>query len=106
VITGKYTDLLAEAKRRLAANPDRYEPRVFGETDGGGTQVLYLSAAGIPFDKLGLPNLGSDPVPQVQQVIQHGIYQGAVLPVALLAVFAGAVWRSHRQPGEGKEGQS
>jgi hypothetical protein len=45
-------------------------------------------------------------VPSLQQTIQHGIYQGAVLPVALLAVFAGAVWRSHRQPGEGKEGQS
>jgi len=68
--------------------------------------VLYLSAAGVPFNKLGLPDLGPEPVPQLQQVIQHGIYQGAVIPVALLAVFAGAVWRSHRQQGEGKGGQS
>ena len=106
VIAGNYTDLLAEAKRRLAANPDRYEPKVFGETDGGGTQVLYLSAAGVPFDKLGLPDLGPEPVPQLQQVIQHGIYQGAVIPVALLAVFAGAVWRSKRQHGDEPGGES
>ena len=43
VIYGKRDELLAEAKRRIAANPGRYyEDRVYGETDGGGTQVLYL----------------------------------------------------------------
>ncbi|MEW6338575.1 MAG: hydrogenase 2 operon protein HybA [Acidobacteriota bacterium] len=102
VIYGKYTDLLAEAKRRLAESPERYEPKVFGENDGGGTQVLYLSRAGVSFDKLGLPNLGTEPVADLQQAIQHGLYQGAILPVALLAVFAGAVWRSKRS-GAGEE---
>ena len=44
----------------IAANPDRYRgyreadpPRVFGEYDAGGTQVLYLSH--VPLEKLGLP---------------------------------------------------
>jgi formate dehydrogenase iron-sulfur subunit len=104
VIFGKYPELLAEAKRRVATDPERYEPKVFGEADGGGTQVLYLSKAGVGFDKLGLPNLGNEPVPEVQQVIQHGIYQGFVAPVALLAVFAGVVWRNKRtQAADEKE---
>jgi Fe-S-cluster-containing dehydrogenase component len=99
VIFGKYPELLAEAKRRVATHPEKYEPKVFGEADGGGTQVLYLSKAGVGFDKLGLPNLGNEPVPEMQQVIQHGIYQGFVAPVALLAVFAGVVWRNKRLQG-------
>ena len=45
---------LKEAKRRIAEQPGRYVPKVYGETDGGGTQVLYLSH--VPFEKLGLPD--------------------------------------------------
>ncbi|MBI4914872.1 MAG: hydrogenase 2 operon protein HybA [Acidobacteria bacterium] len=102
VIFGTYADLLVEAKRRLAEHPDRYEPKVFGETDGGGTQVLYLSAAGIPFDKLGLPDLGPEPVPQLQQSIQHGIYQGFIAPAALFAVLAGVIWRNRKAAARGE----
>jgi Fe-S-cluster-containing dehydrogenase component len=45
VIFGKRSELLKEAKRRIAEHPERYVPKVYGETDGGGTQVLYLSSA-------------------------------------------------------------
>ena len=55
VIYGKRADLLAEAKQRLADNPDAYVPKVYGETEAGGTQVLYLAA--VDFEKLGLPPL-------------------------------------------------
>ncbi|MGB5294405.1 MAG: hydrogenase 2 operon protein HybA, partial [Thermoanaerobaculia bacterium] len=51
VIAGTYEELLTEAKRRLAEYPDRYEPKIYGEKDLGGTQVLYLSH--VPFEKLG-----------------------------------------------------
>src|SRR5262249_20062754 len=58
VIFGRRTELLKEAKRRIAENPARYVAKVYGETDGGGTQVLYLSH--VPFEKLGLPALGDE----------------------------------------------
>jgi formate dehydrogenase iron-sulfur subunit len=45
--------LLAEAKRRIAAEPDKYVDHVYGETEAGGTGWLYLSA--VPFEKLGFP---------------------------------------------------
>ena len=74
VIYGTREELLTEAKRRLAEHPDRYVPKIYGETDGGGTQCLYLSH--VPFEDLGLPRLSDRSVPDVQQTIQHGIYQG------------------------------
>ncbi|MGA9739636.1 hydrogenase 2 operon protein HybA, partial [Candidatus Binatus sp.] len=53
VIYGKRADLLADAHQRLAQNPGRYVPKVYGEHEAGGTQVLYL--AHVEFEKLGLP---------------------------------------------------
>jgi len=100
VIYGKYTELLSEAKARIKAAPELYEPKVFGETDGGGTQVIYLSKAGVSFQDLGLPDLGETPVPETQQVIQHSLYQGFIAPVALFAVFGAVIWRNKKSDGE------
>jgi Fe-S-cluster-containing dehydrogenase component len=102
VIAGKYPDLLAEAHRRLAENPGRYEPKVYGEHDGGGTQVLYLSKAGIPFGSLGLPDLGEKPVPETAQKIQHGVYQGFIAPAVLYVILSAVIWRN-RKSATGEE---
>jgi Fe-S-cluster-containing dehydrogenase component len=97
VIYGTRALLLAEAKRRLAAHPDRYVPKVYGEHDGGGTQVLYLAA--VPFEKLGLPELGTEPVPSTARTVQHGIYKGFVAPVALYAALGAVLFRNRRRAG-------
>lgn len=97
VIYGTREELLAEAHRRLATSPERYEPKVYGERDGGGTQVLYLSAAGIPFADLGLPDLGTRSVAHTSETVQHTIYKGFVAPVVLYGVLGAVVWRTHRQ---------
>jgi len=102
VIYGRYTELLDEAKRRLAAQPERYYPKVYGEKDGGGTQVLYLTAREVPFDRLGLPDLGEEPVPELVRTVQHGIYKGFIAPVALYVVL-GAVMLRNRKKGGGHE---
>ncbi|MBZ0269209.1 hydrogenase 2 operon protein HybA, partial [bacterium] len=81
VIYGTRKELLAEAHRRLEENPGRYVDRIYGEHDGGGTQVLYLSH--VPFEKLGLPTLGEESVPALNRKIQHGIYRGFLAPAAL-----------------------
>jgi Fe-S-cluster-containing dehydrogenase component len=92
VIFGNRADLLREAHRRLEAYPDRYVPHVYGETEAGGTQVLYLSH--VPFDKIGLPDYGPVPVPSTQRTLQHGIYQGFVAPLALYGVLAAVLMRN------------
>jgi Fe-S-cluster-containing dehydrogenase component len=103
VIAGAREELLAEARRRLAAHPDRYVPRIYGATDGGGTECLYISH--VPFEELGLPKLSDDPVPAIQNAIQHGIYQGFVAPIVLYG-FLGAVILRNRRRSESEERQA
>jgi formate dehydrogenase beta subunit len=102
VIFGRRSELLKEAKRRIAESPGRYVPKVYGETDGGGTQVLYLSQ--VPFEKLGLPALGDEPAPQLARSIQHGVYRGFVAPAALYAAL-GIVMLRHRRSAEARPDQ-
>jgi Fe-S-cluster-containing dehydrogenase component len=101
VIFGKRGELLADAKRRLEKHPERYVRKVYGEHDGGGTQVLYLSH--VPFEQLQLPKLSDEPVPHVSETLQHGIYQGMIAPAALFVLLGGAVWRARRSQEHGEE---
>jgi formate dehydrogenase beta subunit len=96
VIFGKREDLLKDAHKRMDSAPARYYPKVYGETDAGGTQVLYLSKAGIPFEALGLPNLGDESVPRLQRAVQHGVYNAFLAPAGLFVALAAAVWRTTR----------
>lgn len=50
---GEREELLAEARRRIAAEPGRYVDHIYGETEAGGTAWLYL--ASVPFERLGFP---------------------------------------------------
>jgi formate dehydrogenase iron-sulfur subunit len=61
-LAGERDALLKEAHSRLAAEPDKYVQKIYGEHDAGGTSVLMLSS--IPFSQLGLPdNLPAEPLP-------------------------------------------
>ena len=107
VIYGKREALLADAKKRISDHPDRYRgykdgdaPRVFGETDGGGTQCLVLSH--VPYEKLGLPALEDTSHAVLPRSIQHGVYQGMIAPLALYAVLGAVVFRNKR--GQDKAG--
>ena len=102
VIFGKYDALLAEAHDRISKHPDQYFPKVYGEEDLGGTQVLYLSH--VPFEKLGFRFDDKRAVPDVQQTIQHGVYQGFAAPIALYAVLGAVIFRNRKNhPDEDQE---
>jgi len=100
---GKVADLLAEAKRRLALTPGEYHEfpvasldsgeyqvhkvkeyvqHVYGESEVGGTQYLFL--AGVPFDKIGLPELPEESYVALADGIQYAIYKGMVYPLVVL----------------------
>jgi Fe-S-cluster-containing dehydrogenase component len=95
VIFGKRTDLLKEARRRLAEYPDVYVQKVYGETDGGGTQCLYISH--VPFDRIGLPALGEESTPTLQRTIQHAVYKGFAAPVALYGLLGAVMLRNRKK---------
>lgn len=78
---GTRDEMMKEAKKRIEAEPDKYINHIYGEKEAGGTSVLYLSS--IPFEKLGLQTFDSEPVPDMVESIQHGIFKYFVPPVAL-----------------------
>jgi formate dehydrogenase iron-sulfur subunit len=60
-IFGERDSLIAEAESRIRNNPGKYVNHIYGKEEVGGTSVLYISH--IPFEKLGLPTLDTEPLP-------------------------------------------
>ena len=64
LLFGERDELLAEAHRRIAEKPGTYLDHVYGETEVGGTSVLYLSDISLGF--LGWSsNLGDGDLPHL-----------------------------------------
>lgn len=58
---GKREKLIKEARKRVMNNPDKYIDHIYGESEVGGTNWLYIS--GVPFEQLGFPvNLPHTPM--------------------------------------------
>lgn len=103
VVFGTRDGLLAEAHGRIAQGRGTYLDHVYGEEEGGGTQVLYLTRKGVPFTSLGLPALGNESAPHLSEAIQSGLYQGMATPAVLYGVLAAVIFRNKRkQDGEEK----
>jgi Fe-S-cluster-containing dehydrogenase component len=79
-----------QADKRWRAEPDQtyegkvgtYVQRVYGEHEYGGTQVLKLSA--VPFERVGMPNLPPHSSAATSETIQHSLYGGLLMPLAVL----------------------
>ena len=107
-LAGKTSDLLLEAKRRLALKPGsvtryprgklggpdqsyegpvgKYLQHVYGEKEYGGTQVLKLSS--VNFEKVGQPNLPPKSSAATSETIQHSLYGGLIMPIAVLGALS------------------
>ena len=105
---GKTSDLLVEAKRRIALKPGsvtkyprgklggkdqsyegqvgKYLQHVYGDKEYGGTQVLKLS--GVNFAKVGMPDLPPNSSASKSETTQHLLYGGLVMPIAVLAALS------------------
>lgn len=97
VVYGTRDDLLRDAKARIAAAPDRYNPAVYGEHEAGGTQVLYLAPRNVTFQELGLPALDARPLPDRVRGVQGVIYKGFIAPIALYGVLGTVIFRNQRR---------
>ena len=97
---GPTAALLEEAKRRQKMKPGNYYnfpvastdsgqvqyqkaaqyiPHIYGENEVGGSQVLIM--AGVPYNKLGLPDLPDRSYVAMAENIQHTLYKGMILPI-------------------------
>lgn len=106
VVYGERQELLAQARARIAASPEGYNPHVYGASEGGGTQVLYLAAKGIRFEQLGLPRLPEESSAHFSESVSHAPYLMGVTPIALYAAMAFVINRNHGKhaAGRGEEG--
>ncbi len=115
-IFGTYPALSAEIERRKALKPGEpalfprrtpesgdthekaapeYVDHVYGQKDGGGTQVRYLS--GVAFDKLALPmGLPDRSYAADSETLQHTLYGGLILPGVALAGLIAAAWKGSK----------
>ncbi|MBI1790553.1 MAG: 4Fe-4S dicluster domain-containing protein [Acidobacteria bacterium] len=92
-VSGDRDELIAEARKRIAANPGQYYDRIYGLHEVGGTSVLILSA--VPFEQLGLrSDLSQQPLPGLTwnalSLVPGIVSVGSVL-------LGGIWWITHRR---------
>ncbi len=87
LLFGKRLELLQVAKDRIAQNPTRYVNHIYGESEMGGTNWLYLSP--VPHEQLGQPVLGKASVPELTAGALGSVPMVAGLwPVLLTGAYA------------------
>jgi len=93
VVFGTREQLLADAHKRIKENPGKYyQDRVYGEFELGGTQVLYLSH--VPFEKIGLPEAGTESRAHYGSKVHEVVYKGMAIPAI---VYAGVAFLMRRR---------
>lgn len=70
LISGTRREMLDTAHARLKENP-KYIQHVYGETEAGGTSMLYL--ANIKYQELGFPELDDTPLPTLDWPYLKGV---------------------------------
>jgi formate dehydrogenase iron-sulfur subunit len=84
---GERDSLIAQAESRIQNAPDKYVNHVYGKEELGGTSMLYLSH--IPFEKLGFPTLGPEPVTELSEAVAT---YGTPSVAASVALFLGGLY--------------
>lgn len=92
---GKRSELLREAHKRIAEDPDGYVDHIYGEHEVGGTGVMYLAA--VPFEQLGFrTDLGAKSYPELTQ----GFLYSVPIVLTLWPAFLVALSQATKKNGE------
>ena len=103
VITfGPREQLLGLARWKIKNNPGKYNKRIYGEHEVGGTSWLYLASE--PFENIGFPQLAASPPPRLTESIQHAVTSYLALPLGLYAFLGGIMWFTGFLKKNGAEG--
>jgi len=85
LMSGERWSLIAEANLRIAKKPDVYIDHVWGETEFGGTSVIYVSD--IDLEELGWGKTQSNSIPSLTNpLIEKTPFIGGGVAASLLAV--------------------
>lgn len=97
IVFGKREELLRLAKERIKAQPEVYLDHVYGETEVGGTNVLYLTKKNVSFASLGLPAFGHKGVAVLTESIQHRLFQYFIPPIAIYSILGGIMYFNQKR---------
>jgi Fe-S-cluster-containing dehydrogenase component len=88
ILFGTRRELIAEARKRIAASPDEYSDQIYGEHVAGGTGWLYLLP--VPANELGLnTNLQNSSYPELTKGFLYSVPSvDVLLPPLLLGIYA------------------
>lgn len=95
---GTRGELLEAARERIKTHPQRYSSHIYGESEVGGTSWMYLAPTS--FVHTELPKLGSEPIPEITERIQHGVFKSFVPPLALYGLLGLIMHSLRRDDGE------
>jgi formate dehydrogenase iron-sulfur subunit len=95
-IFGKREEMLAEARKRLAADPGKYIQHIWGEREVGGTSVLYISDVGISLTDLKTRLSESSEIPMPQRTFKVLHHMPTVF-VSMAATMGGVYWIIERR---------
>lgn len=93
-IFGDRDELLAEAHRRIAAEPEKYVQKVWGEKELGGTSVLYISDVDLNLTDLEVGISSEEPMPHRTTKILHKMPTAFV---GMAALMGGVHWVIRRR---------
>ena len=80
---GKRSELIAEARRRIATSSASYQEVIYGEHEAGGTGWLFLSA--VPFEELGFnTRVQKKPYPELTKGFLYSVPSVFIVAPALL----------------------
>jgi len=100
-IFGDRDELIAIAHQRIEESPDTYVGKVWGETEVGGTSVLYISDIDLSFLTRG-QDLGDEPVPERTKLAMNAV---PFAFVGMAATMAGVNWVIGRRQKLEQEGE-
>jgi len=106
-IFGDRDELLAEAHRRLAAEPDKYQHKIWGAKEVGGTSVIYISDVDLKLTELEEPITDLEPIPHRTTKILH---QMPLVFTGMAVLMGGVYWvikrRQQNMAAAAEEGEA
>jgi formate dehydrogenase iron-sulfur subunit len=102
LVFGKRRDLIKEARKRIALNPEQYADHIYGDNEAGGTGFLYI--AGVPFDELGFnKSIQTKSYPELSKGFLYSVPTIFVLWPAILLGLREATKTNHSNAEENEE---
>lgn len=94
-IFGNRDELIALAHQRIEAEPDKYDPRVWGEHQLGGTRVLYLAPKGMDMTFLTYgQQMGDQPLPATTRTAMNAV---PFAFIGMASLMGGVYWAVNRR---------